>query len=566
MEEISENLIEEIAIIGFAGRFPGARNVDEYWKNLVEGVESIKFFSDEELSDTIPPDLKANPNYIKARAILEDAEYFDASFFDISHREAEIMDPQHRVFLECAWEALESAGYNPTVCPNVVSVYAGVDLSSYIMNVFSNREVIESMGVLQAIMNNDKDHLCTRVSHKLNLQGGSITVQSACSTSLVAVHMACRALLTFECDMALAGGSSVKFPQESGYFFQEGGITSPDGHCRAFDHKAKGTIAGSGVGLVVLKRLSDAIAEGDFIHSVIKATAINNDGANKMSYAAPSVEGQAEVIAMTHDIAEINPETISYVEAHGTGTTIGDPIEIEALTKAFRRNTDKKNFCGVGSVKTNIGHLDAAAGIAGLIKTILALKHKQIPPTLHFEKPNPNIDFENSPFYVNDKLSDWNANGTPRRAGVSAYGMGGTNVHIIVEEYENETQPEKENDLRILTISGHTKPSLEKNTEAISKFLKQNPETNLSDIAYTLQKSRKSFIHRRFIIGRNKKEIIDAIDGQNGERIFTETNRNKSPKTVWLFPGQGSQFPNMGFELYQKDNILKSISINVLKF
>ncbi len=557
MEELSENLIEEIAIIGFAGRFPGARNIYEYWKNLVDGIESIKFFTDEELSDTIAPDLKANPNYIKARAVLDDAEYFDASFFDISHREAEIIDPQQRVFLECAWEALESAGYNPTVCPNVVSVYAGVDLSSYIMNVFSNREVVESMGVLQAIMNNDKDHLCTRVSHRLNLQGGSITVQSACSTSLVAVHMACRALLTFECDMALAGGSSVKFPQESGYFFQEGGITSPDGHCRAFDHKAKGTIAGSGVGLVVLKRLSDAIADGDFIHAVIKATAINNDGSSKMSYAAPSVEGQAEVIAMTHDIAEINPETISYVEAHGTGTSIGDPIEIEALTKAFRRNTDKKNFCGVGSVKTNIGHLDAAAGIAGLIKTILALKHKQIPPTLHFEKPNPNIDFANSPFYVNDKLSDWNTDELPRRAGVSAYGMGGTNVHVIVEEYENEIQPDKEDGLRILTISGHTKPSLGKNTEVISQFLKQNPETNLSDAAYTLQKSRKSFIHRRFIIGKNNEEIIDAIDGNDDKRIFTETNRNKSPKTIWLFPGQGSQFPKMGFDLYQKNSIFK---------
>ncbi len=557
MENIEfDNPIEEIAVIGMACRFPQAKNVFQYWNNLAAGKESVRFFKDEELSENISPEVKSHPDYVKANAVLDEAEYFDASFFDIGHREAEIMDPQHRIFLECAWEALESSGYDPSNCPGVVSIFAGVDLSSYMMNVFSNPEVISSMGALQAIMNNDKDHLCTRVSHKLNLRGASIVVQSACSTSLTAVHLACRSLLTYECDVALAGGSSVKFPQESGHFFQEGGINSPDGHCRAFDHKAKGTVGGNGAGLVVLKRLSDAVNDGDYIHAVIKGSAINNDGANKMSYAAPSVDGQAEVISMAHQIAGVNPETITYVETHGTATELGDTIEIEALTQAFRRQTDKKGFCGVGSVKTNIGHLDAAAGIAGLIKTILSLKHKKLPPSLHFEKPNPNIDFANSPFYVNAEFKDWKTDGFPRRAGASSYGMGGTNVHVVLEEYsmpEGQTETEKP---AIVLLSAQNKNSLDRMTVELKDFLKSQP-VRLIDAAYTLSKGRKSLNSRRFIIGKNKEEIIESIENGDKKNIQTSLTQLANPKQVWLFPGQGAQVVNMGKKLYQSDAFFK---------
>jgi acyl transferase domain-containing protein len=555
-EQEFDNPIEEIAVIGMAGRFPQASNIFEYWNNLVAGKESVTFFKDEELSENISPDVINHPDYVKANAVLDKAEYFDASFFDISHREAEIMDPQHRIFLECAWESLESSGYNPSNCPGVVSIYAGVDLSSYLMNVFSNREVIGSMGALQAIMNNDKDHLCTRVSHKLNLHGASVVVQSACSTSLTSVHLACRGLLTYECDMALAGGSSVKFPQESGHFFQEGGINSPDGHCRAFDHRAKGTVGGNGVGLVVLKRLSDALKDGDFIHAIIKGSAVNNDGSNKMSYAAPSVEGQAEVISMAHQMAGVNPETITYVETHGTATELGDTIEIEALTQAFRRQTDKKGFCGVGSVKTNIGHLDAAAGIAGLIKTILSLKQKKLPPSLHFEKPNPNIDFGNSPFYVNAALKEWETDGFPRRAGVSSYGMGGTNVHVVLEEYKMPVHPKPKEKPSILLFSAQNKNSLERMTGEFKDFLK-NQQVRLIDAAYTLSTGRKLLNFRRFIIGNNQEEIIGFIENSDKKPIQTQIARSANPKQVWLFPGQGTQVVNMGKNLYQTDDFFK---------
>ncbi|GBE93213.1 beta-ketoacyl synthase [Nostoc cycadae WK-1] len=395
----------EIAIIGLSGRFPGAKNIAEFWENLQAGVESITFFTDEELiSSGVEPTIVDNPKYVKARGVLADAELFDAPFFGFTPKEAEITDPQHRLFLECAWSALENAGYNCENYPGSIGVHAGSSLSSYLFNIYINENIRNSVDAHQIAIGGDKDFLSTRVSYKFNLQGPSYTVQTACSTSLVAVHLACQSLLNGECDMALAGGVSISALRKQGYFYKEGGIGSPDGHCRAFDANAQGTVGGEGVGIVVLKRLEDAIADQDTIYAVIKGSATNNDGSQKVSYTAPRIESQAKVIRTAQVVAEVPPETITYIEAHGTGTSLGDPIEIAALTEAFRASTEKSGFCAIGSLKTNTGHLDAAAGIAGLIKTVLALQHQKIPPSLHYQAPNPQIDFANSPFYVNTQL------------------------------------------------------------------------------------------------------------------------------------------------------------------
>ena len=427
--------VESIAIIGMAGRFPGARNIADFWRNLCEGVESISFFSDEELIKLgIDPALVHKPNYIKARGVLGDIELFDAPLFGLHPREAALMDPQHRLFLECAWEAFENAGYSPDTPKGRVGVFAGESMNTYLLtNVYAHLDLVQSAESLQAAIGNDKDSLTTEVAYRLNLTGPAVTIQSSSSTSLVAVHYACQSLLSYECDMALAGGVSVHIPEKTGYLYHEGGTTSPDGHCRAFDARAEGFVAGHGAGVVMLKRLTDALAEGDTIHAVIKVSAVNNDGAVKVSYMAPSVDGQARAIAMAQAIARVEPDRIGYVEAHGTGTLVGDPIEIAALTQAFRAHTDTKGFCAIGSIKPNIGPLDAASGIAGLIKAVLMLKHKLIPPTLHFERANPNIDFANSPFYVNTRLTPWEKNGTPRLAGVSSFGMGGTTAPVVLE-------------------------------------------------------------------------------------------------------------------------------------
>jgi acyl transferase domain-containing protein/acyl carrier protein len=546
------NQLKGVAIIGMSGRFPGAKNVDQLWQNLCNGVESISFFSDRELvASGVDPASLNDPQYVKAGAVLQDIEMFDASFFGFSPREAEIIDPQQRLFLECAWEALENAGYDPKTDKNLIGVYAGGNLSTYLLNnLASHPELIKALES-QITIANDKDFISTRVSYKLNLKGPSISVGTACSTSLVAVHLACRGLLSYQCDMALAGGIAIQVPQKQGYFYQEGGMASPDGHCRAFDAKAQGSPFGKGAGIVVLKRLADAVTDGDCIYGVIKGSAINNDGSEKVSYTAPSVTGQAEVIAEAQAIANFDSETITYIETHGTGTPLGDPIEFRALNKVFSARTNKKNFCAIGSVKTNVSHLSSASGVTGLIKTVLALKHKMIPPTLHFEQPNPEIDFANSPFYINTQLHEWQTKGTPRRAGVSSFGIGGTNAHVVLEEapVQVKSQKSKGKSKYLLCLSAKTSSALETATTNLVNHLQQHPKLNLADVAYTLQVGRHGLSHRRMVVCQDTQDAIAAL--QNPKRVFTSNQETNQRPVVFMFTGLGTHYLNMGDELYQ---------------
>ena len=542
----------EIAVIGMAGRYPGAKNLDQFWQNLCEGVESIKFFTDEELlAKGVEARLLDDPNYVKAEAILDDIEIFDASFFDFTPREASLIDPQHRLFLEHAWAALENAGYAADRNQRT-GVYAGESINSYLLsNLYPNRELMESAGGFQVVINNDRDYLATHIAYKLNLTGPALSVQTACSTSLVAVHLACQGLLNRECDMALAGGVSVGVPQGEGAFHQEGGIISPDGHCRAFDARAQGTVKGNGVGVVVLKRLGDALRDGDTVHAIIKGTAINNDGSLKVGFTAPSIDGQASVIEEALALAEVEAKTITYIETHGTGTSLGDPIEVAALTQAFRTQTVAKNYCAIGSVKTNIGHTDAAAGVAGLIKTVLALEHKQLPPSLNFTHPNPNIDFAGSPFFVNTELNAWQTNGTPRRAGVSSFGIGGTNVHVVLEEAPRvETRPSQT--LQLLILSAKTATALEAARMNLAAYLKQNAGINLADVAFTLQTGRRSFAHRLALVCRDAEEAAGALE--ESRQLHTGVQKSsQNPPVAFMFTGQGAQYVQMARELYETE-------------
>ena len=535
--------LEGIAIIGLSGRFPGAGSVDEFWRNIKGGVESISRFSDEELSsEGIATESLRDPDYVNAGGVVEDVELFDASFFGFTPREAEMMDPQHRLFLECAWGVLENAGYDPGLYQGLIGVYAGVSLNTYLLNnLLSNLGLKEAAASVQTVIGNDKDHVPARVSYKFNLKGPSVCVQTACSSSLVAVHLACQGLLSGDCDMALAGGVSIAVPIKAGYFYQEGGIYSPDGCCRAFDAKAQGTVGGSGVGIVVLKRLEDALADGDCIHAVIKGSAINNDGSLKVGYTAPSVDGQADVIAMAQAMAGVKPETVTYIEAHGTGTPLGDPIEIAALTQAFRAGADKKGWCAIGSVKTNIGHLDAAAGVAGLIKTVFALKHKKLPPSLHFESPNPKIDFAGGPFYVNTELSDWGADETPHRAGVSSFGMGGTNAHVVLEQAPTREISSEPRPFKLLVLSAKTITALESATTNLAEHLKRHPDLNLADAAFTLQLGRKGFGHRRMLVCRDPGDALAALEPLDPKRVFTHFQESADQPVAFMFPGQGAR-------------------------
>jgi acyl transferase domain-containing protein/glutamate-1-semialdehyde aminotransferase len=549
---------ESVAIIGLAGRFPGARDVQELWENLVEGRETLSFFSDDELDPAGPDELEARrqPNYVRARGVLEDAEMFDAAFFGINPSEAEVLDPQQRVFMETAWEALETAGYDPRSFPGAIGVFAGMSNNYYFLeNLLDRKDVVENVGWLTAMMANEKDYLATRVAYKFDLRGPALNLQTACSTSLVAVATAVQSLLTYQCDMALAGGVSVTLPQKRGYLYQEGGITSPDGHCRPFDERAAGTVFGNGVGIVTLRRLGDAVEDGDTIYAVIKGVGINNDGASKVSFTAPSVDGHVGAIAMAHALADVDPQTISYVEAHGTATPLGDPVEIAGLTQAFRAGGASGNgFCAIGSVKGNVGHLDAAAGVTGLIKTALALHHKTLPPSLHFVAPNPKLELESSPFHVVSSVRPWQSpEGSPRRAGVSSFGVGGTNAHLVLEEAP-EVSPETLDDTeQLLLLSARSAPALEAATERLRAYLETHPATPLADVAFTLQSGRRRFSHRRAFVARGIDEAIARLGASASHATPAAPSTVESASVAFLFPGQGAQAVGMARGLYESD-------------
>ncbi len=547
-----------IAIIGMAGRFPGAKNVEQLWGNLLQGAETVTFFSDEELKAAgVETSALNDPRYVKAGSVLEDIEWFDAALFGYSPREAEVMDPQHRMFLECAWEALENAGYDSDRYEGAIGVFGGSNISTYLLNLYADAEVYKSLNPMQTVLGNANDSLTTKVSYKLNLRGPSVAVQTFCSTSAVAMHMACQSLLQGSCDMALAGGVRIAVPHRVGYFYETGGIDSPDGHCRAFDAKAQGAVLGNGAGIVLLKKLEDALADGDHIYAVIKSSAINNDGSSKVGYTAPSVEGQASVIAESVSKAGIDPDSISYIEAHGTGTELGDPIEIAALTKAFRTWTDEKNFCAIGSVKTNFGHLDRAAGVTSLIKTALSLKHEVLPPSLHYNEPNPKIGFEESPFYVNTELREWKRNGSPRRAGVNALGIGGTNVHFILEESPAATPSGPSRPWQTLMLSANTETALETATDNLVQYLNSHPAVDFADVAYTLQVGRRRFNHRRMLVCRNREDAISALETRDARRVLSYYQEPKSRPVTFMLSGVGDHYEGMARGLYQNEKIFK---------
>lgn len=554
-----QDYLNGVAIIGMAGRFPMAESVDEYWQNLIESKECISFYTDEELIESgIDPKNVKNPDYIKAKGAVGNVDMFDAAFFGINPREAEVTDPQHRMLLECAWEALEHAGYDSNKFDGPIGVFAGKSMDYYLLtNVYPQIRKEISAGSLQAAIGNDKDSLTTLIAYRMNLTGPAITVQTSSSTSLVAVAVAAQSVLTYQCDIALAGGITAGPPIKSGYLYQAGGIWAKDGHCRAFDAKASGFVPGSGMGMVVLKRLEDAVADGDNIWAVITGYAVNNDGSNKVSYSAPSVDAQAEVVALAQAMADVHPETIQYIECHGTGTNLGDPIEVTALNQAFSVQTDKKHFCAIGSTKTNIGHLDNAAGVAGLIKTAMALKHKKIPATLHFETPNPKIDWENSPFFVSNQLTDWERGEHPRRAGVSSIGMGGTNAHVIVEEAPELDPSGDSRDWKLMFLSAKTGPALDARTRQLADFFKQNPETNLADAAYTLQVGRKDLNYRRFFVCQDMQDAAETLESWSIDRMADGVCDILERPVVFMFTGQGSQYVNMAKEIYQTEPVFK---------
>ena len=554
----------KIAVIGMACRFPGADNLEEYWKNLLQGKESISFFTDEELAkfESDYESLKNNPDYVKARGALNNVDKFDAAFFAMTPKEAAVTDPQHRLWLEIAWDAFEHAGCDPINYNGSIGVFAGGKTSSYLLNnILRDPKRMEnflrtgSADSSQISLVNDISFIPTKTAYLFNLKGPAIYIQTACSTSLVTVVQACQSLYSYESDLCLAGGVSIYIPQEKGYIFQEGGIPSPDGHCRPFDAKAKGTVGSNGVGAVILKRLEDALRDHDTIYAVVSGWALNNDGNKKVSYAAPSVEGQAEVIMMAQSFAEVLPEEISYIEAHGTATQLGDPIELSALIKAFTAKTNKKQFCGVGSVKSNIGHTDSAAGIASFIKTCLSAYHKKIPSSINYSMPNPHINFEDSPFYVQKELKEWNEK-RPLIMGVSSFGIGGTNAHVIVEE---PNSPEEEKDYsagraNLIVLSAKSEYSLNKRKQDLKEYLTAKQNLNFHDVAFTLGTGRSHMNYRSFLVASSLEDVISA------ESVFTDRKKNNLiTKIAFAFPGQGAQYINMGKDLYENNDIFRNV-------
>lgn len=548
---------DDIAMIGLDGRFPGASSLAQFWQNLREGIESIQMLDEEALDQLgIPQQLRQHPNFVKAEPLLADIDQFAASFFGYAPSQARLLAPEHRLFLEVAWHALENAGYSSEQYSGQIGVFAGMGMSTYLLfNLLGHPDVDPTDDSFAVMLGNDKDFLATRASYHLNLTGPSLDVQTGCSTSLVAIHLACESLLNGHCDIALAGGVSVKMPQQAGYVYQASGIASPDGHCRPFAAAGQGTVFGSGVGVVVLKRLAEAVADGDHIQAVIKGTAVNNDGRLKLGYTAPSIHGQADVIARAQAAANVTPDSIQYIEAHGTATELGDPIEITALGKVFNGSGEQKTY--IGSVKSNVGHLDTAAGVAGVIKTILSLQHKEIPPTCHYDIPNPKLNLAQTPFIINNTLVPWQNGRGPRRAGVSSFGIGGTNAHIILEEAPAAAPSDPAEPWQLLQLSAKSPAALEAMTQNLADYLQANPECNLADVAYTLHTGRHTFSHRRMVLCHDVADAVAVLRSVDPERIVNRTQAEQSRPLIFMFSGQGSQYVNMGQALYQTEPLFR---------
>jgi amino acid adenylation domain-containing protein len=549
---------EAIAIVGLGARFPGARTVRDLWQLLREGRETIRFFEDHEIDPATPASIRHDPNFVKARGVLDDADLFDAEFFGIAPREAELMDPQQRVLLELAWESLEHAGHVPESFDGRIGVFAGKYNDTYwTENVVKRQDLIDAFGAFQAMIANEKDYVATRIAHKLDLTGPAISIHTACSTSLVAIAQAVRSLRAGECDLALAGGVALTVPIRSGYLHQEGGMLSNDGHTRSFDADAQGTVFSDGAGFVVLRRVTDAVRDGDSIYAVIRGVAINNDGAAKASFTAPSVDGQATVVAMAHADAGVDPRAISYVEAHGTATPLGDPIEVEALTRAFRLRTADTQFCALGSIKSNIGHTVIAAGVAGVIKTALGLSREVIPASLLFRTPNPKIGLATTPFFVNTELRPWPRESVPRRAGVSSFGVGGTNAHVVLEEAPVGARAQEHPRSRHpLLLSARTPQALEGLAKALAEDLAASPETPLADVAFTLHRGRRAFRHRRAVTAGDTAEAARLLLAP-GTRTFEPLPGGRKPSVIFMFPGQGAQYVGMGHALYNSETVYR---------
>jgi phthiocerol/phenolphthiocerol synthesis type-I polyketide synthase E len=545
-----------IAIVGMAGRFPDAPDLESFWRNILNGHESLRTFDVETLTNAgVAPAVQDHPDFVPKGTPLDHVEMFDAEFFGISAGEARTIDPQQRIFLECAWQAMEHAGYAPGQVNDPVGVFAGTGMNTYLMaHILSDRALVEAAGGYQLMLGNDKDFLCTRASYKLDLRGPSVTVQTACSTSLVAVEMACRALSHGECDMALAGGVSIGFPDKTGYIYQEGMILSPDGHCRPFDADAKGTRAGAGAGVVTLKRLADAQRDGDTIHAVIRGIAVNNDGAAKAGYTAPSINGQAEVVAMAQALAGVSARSIGYMETHGTATPLGDPIEIAALTQVFREETDDVGFCRLGALKANIGHLDAAAGVAGLIKAALVLREGIIPPLVNFNSPNPKLELETSPFAASAQATQWPITDTPRRAAVSSFGIGGTNAHAVLEQAPVDVPVAARTKHQLLVLSARTRTALTEASNELAAHLASTPSAPLDGVAWTLQSGRTNFSFRRFVVSADLEEAAAALS----KSFLPRQHEGGSRRVAFLFSGQGSQHAGMGQDLYDNEPVYRA--------
>ena len=557
------NPLDGIAIIGMSGKFPGAPDLESFWANIAAGKDTITRFSRAQLEARDRAALEFGPDYVAAHGVLENAEWFDAGFFGIAPRDADFLDPQHRMFLETCWNALEDGGYDPAQFAGQIGVFGGCSLNTYLLaNLSANREFLDELtgtyqvGEFQTLLGNDKDFLCTRAAYKLNLRGPCFSVQAACATSLVAICQAAQSLLTYQCDMALAGGVSVTFPQHRGYVYQEGSMGSRDGSCRPFDADATGTVFGHGVGVVLLKRLEDAVADGDRIDAVIRGFAVNNDGAAKVGYMAPGVDGQAAVIAAAQAMAGISADSVTYIEAHGTGTPLGDPVEVAGLTAAFRAGTQRNGYCALGSTKANIGHMDAAAGVGGVIKTVLAMRHRTLPPMANFSQPNPRIDFESTPFYVSGEASPWQPDG-PRIAGVSAFGVGGVNSHVVLEEAPQAALEPSARAAHLLCVSARSEAALEAALTNLGQHLREYPEANLADVSYTLQTGRHGFDYRASVACSGLNEAAQILSEPGNRQIHKSSVIPGRSQAVFLFPGQGAQFPGMGQTLYQTEPVYR---------